>query len=118
MLPASKANIARAQEFVRELTHASSTNIHDSLELGFGLAGRGVYDKYYGTELDTIFLLTDGSPTKPDGSLDSTEKILVAVQSWNPLKRVTIHAIAIGKNLNDSFLRQLARENGGEFKRF
>lgn len=118
MIPASKANIARAQEFVRGLTHASSTNIHDSLELGFGLAGRGVYDKYYGTELDTVFLLTDGSPTKPDGSLDSTEKILVAVRSWNPLKRVTIHAIAIGKNLNDGFLRQLASENGGEFKRF
>ncbi|MEC9046792.1 MAG: hypothetical protein VYA51_02175, partial [Planctomycetota bacterium] len=65
MLPASKANIARAQDFVRGLSHASSTNIHDSLELGFGLAGRGSYDKYYGTELDTVFLLTDGSPTKP-----------------------------------------------------
>ena len=29
-----------------------------------------------------------------------------------------IHAIAIGKNLNEGFLRQLASENGGEFKRF
>jgi len=118
MLPASKENIERAQDFVQGLNHASSTNIHDSLELGFGLAGRGMHDKYYGTELDTIFLLTDGSPTKPDGSLDSTEKILVAVRSWNPLKRITIHAIAIGKNLNEAFLRQLASENGGEFKRF
>jgi len=118
MLPASKANIEKAQEFVRGLTHASSTNIHDSLEMGFGLAGRGVHDKYYGTELDTIFLLTDGSPTKPDGSLDSTEKILLAVRAWNPLKRITIHAIAIGRNLNETFLRQLASENGGEFKRF
>ncbi len=118
MLPASAANVERAQEFVRGLTHASSTNIHDSLEVGFGLAGRGVHDKYYGTELDTIFLLTDGSPTKPDGSLDSTEKILVAVRAWNPLKRITIHAIAIGQNLNEGFLRQLASENGGEFKRF
>jgi hypothetical protein len=118
MLPASPANVEKAQEFVRRLTHASSTNIHDSLEMGFGLAGRGVHDKYYGTELDTIFLLTDGSPTRPDGSLDSTEKILVAVRAWNPLKRVTIHSIAIGKNLNETFLRQLASENGGEFKRF
>jgi hypothetical protein len=118
MIPASKENVAAAQEFVLGLTHASSTNIHDSLELGFGLAGRGVHDKYYGTELDTIFLLTDGSPTKPDSSPDSTEKILVAVRAWNPLKRITIHAIAIGQNLNEAFLRQLARENGGEFKRF
>lgn len=118
MLPASKENIEAAQEFVLGLTHASSTNIHDSLELGFGLAGRGVHDRYYGTELDTIFLLTDGSPTKPDSSPDSTEKILLAVRSWNPLKRITIHAIAIGQNLNEGFLRQLASENGGEFKRF
>ena len=118
MLPASKANIERAQEFVRGLKHASSTNIHDSLEQGFTLVGRGAQEMYYSVELDTVFLLTDGSPTKPDGSLDSTDKILLAVRSWNPLKRVTIHAIAIGKNLNEGFLRQLASENGGEFKRF
>jgi len=118
MQPATKEAVTRAQEFVNTLTPASSTNIHDSLELGFGLGGRGLHDKYYGSELDTIFLLTDGTPTKPDGSLDSTEKILLGVRSWNPLQRVTIHCIAIGKNLNRAFLEQLAGENGGEFKQF
>ena len=115
---ATKQTVEKAQDFVASLKHASSTNIHDSLELGFSLVGRGAHDKYYGVELDTIFLLTDGSPTRPDGSLDSTEKILVGVRAWNPLKRVTIHCIAIGKDLNAPFLRQLASENGGEFKQF
>lgn len=117
MQPATKEGIAKAQAFVKGLKHASSTNIHDSLEQAFTLVGRGARDKYYGVELDTIFLLTDGSPTRPDGSLDSTEEILVSTRSWNPLKRVTIHAIAIGRDLNEAFLRQLASENGGEFKR-
>lgn len=117
MQPATKDAVAKAQVFVKGLKHASSTNIHDSLEQAFTLVGRGARDKYYGVELDTIFLLTDGSPTRPDGSLDSTEEILVSTRAWNPLKRVTIHAIAIGRDLNEAFLRQLASENGGEFKR-
>jgi hypothetical protein len=115
---ASKDAVLRAQQFVTTLKPASSTNIHDSLEQGFKLVGRGASDKYYGVELDTIFLLTDGSPTRPDGKLDSTEKILVGTRAWNPLKRVTIHCIAIGRDLNEGFLRQLASENGGEFKQF
>ena len=115
---ASKETVARAQEFVKTLRPNSSTNIHDSLEMGFRLVGRGGKDKYYGLELDTIFLLTDGAPTTPDGKLDSTDKILVGARAWNPLKRVTIHCIAIGRDLNEQFLRQLAGENGGEFKQF
>lgn len=118
MQPATKDAVVKAQAFVAGLEPASTTNIHDSLELGFGLVGRGAHDKYYGVELDTIFLLTDGSPTRPDGQLDETDKILVGVRAWNPLKRVTIHCIAIGKDLNRAFLEQLARENGGEFKQF
>lgn len=118
MQPATPETVARAQAFVKTLHPASSTNIHDSLEQCFKLVGRGSKDKYYGVELDTIFLLTDGSPTTPDGKLDSTDKILLGVRAWNPLKRVTIHCIAMGKDLNEQFLRQLASENGGEFKQF
>jgi hypothetical protein len=115
---ASKEAVTRAQAFVKTLQAAGSTNIFESLERGFGLVGRGARDKYYGMELDTIFLMTDGSPTRPDGQLDSTDKILAGVRAWNPLQRVTIHCIAIGKDLNVQFLRQLAEENGGEFKQF
>jgi hypothetical protein len=115
---ATKEAVARAQAFVDTLQPAQSTNIHDSLEQGFQLVGRGARDKSYGTELDTIFLLTDGSPTTPDGKPDSTDKILLGVRAWNALQRVTIHCIAIGKDLNGAFLSRLASENGGEFKQF
>lgn len=118
MQPATKEATARAQAFVATLRSASTTNIYDSLQTCFLLVGRGVKDKYYGVDLDTIFLLTDGSPTRPDGKLDSTDKILEGVREWNPLKRVTIHTIGIGGELNSKFLGQLAKENGGEFKQF
>jgi hypothetical protein len=118
MQPATKKAIERAQEHVSKFRPASSTNIHDSLEQAFTLVGRGGRDNAYEVLIDTIFLLTDGSPTTPDGKLDSTEKILVGVRSWNALKRVTIHCIAIGKDLNEKFLRDLASENGGEFKQY
>ena len=118
MQSATEDAVWRAKAFVKTLEHGHSTNIHDSLETAFKLVGRGKSDKYYGIELDTIFLLTDGSPTTLDGKSDSTEKILAGVRQWNPLKRVTIHCIAIGKDLNAKFLRELAAENGGEFKQF
>lgn len=115
---ASKETVMKAQAFVQTLRSSGSTNIHDSLEMGFRLSGRGSKDKYYGMEIDTVFLLTDGAPTTPDGKLDSTEKILASCRLWNPLKRVVIHCIAIGRDLNVQFLQQLAAENGGEFKQF
>lgn len=117
MEAATPRAIDSAQEWVRRLQPASSTNIHDALQMAFSLTGQGARDKYYESAVDTIFLLTDGSPTKPDGSLDSTDKIIRAVREWNPLKRVVIHTIGLGDELNEPFLRALAIENGGEFKR-
>ncbi len=118
MLKASKADVKRGQDWVKQLKPNSSTNIYDSLKMAFDVAGQGSKDKYYGVELDTIFLLTDGSPTKPDGKADSTEKIIEAVREWNVLKRIKIHCIGIGKNINTAFLEQLARENNGEFRKY
>lgn len=115
---ADKPLIEQAQAFVKTLQPSSTTNIHDTLEQAFKLVGRGQRDRYYGVELDTVFLLTDGSPTRSDGKPDSTDKVIEAVRGWNPLKRVTIHTIGIGGEINDSFLGQLASENGGEYKKF
>ncbi len=115
MLVATPAEIRKAQDWVRALQPLQTTNIHDALEQAFALAGRGAQDKYYKSVVDTIFLLTDGSPTKPDNTPDSTERILESVRRWNPTKHVVIHTIGIGKALNTTFLQQIASENGGRF---
>ncbi len=115
MTPATPAEIKKAQAWVKALAPLQTTNIHDALEQAFALAGRGAQDKYYKSVVDTIFLLTDGSPTKPDNTPDSTERILESVRRWNPTKHVVIHTIGIGKGLNVNFLQQIAKENGGRF---
>lgn len=138
LFKATPANVKAAQDWVRKLTPNSSTNIHDTLQLAFTFKNFGKkkrridtkkpqknnqpnkYDVAY-TEFafDTIFLLTDGSPTKPPGDKpDSTEKILEGVRLWNQLQQVTIHCIGIGQGVNVPFMQQLASENRGQFKHF
>jgi hypothetical protein len=133
LFKATPANVKAAQAWVRKLEPNSSTNIHDTLQLAFTFKDFGKkkrrkarsrprtnkYDVASEFAFDTIFLLTDGSPTKPPGDKpDSTEKILEGVRVWNSLKRVTIHCIGIGQGVNRPFMQQLASENGGEFKHF
>jgi hypothetical protein len=73
----------------------------------------------YGLFADTIFLLTDGSPTTPTGKTEDekgrkeTDRVLEAVREWNRDKRVAIHCIGVGPEINTFFLETLASENGG-----
>ena len=112
MMPANKANKKAGVDWVNRLEAASSTNIFDALDMAFKVAGMGATDKNYGLGADTIFLLSDGSPTKPDGQLDDWEKIIKATREWNRLKRIKIHTIGIGGH-NAAFMSTLAMENGG-----
>jgi hypothetical protein len=114
MAPANKAMKAEAIKWVKDLSAASSTNIYDALDAAFRVAGMGATDKHYEPVADTIFLLSDGSPTKPDGSLDDWEKIIRAVREWNRLRRIKIHTIGIGGH-NAAFMSTLASENGGTY---
>jgi VWA domain-containing protein len=112
---ASPTEVVCAQDFVKKLEPANCTNIKGAMQEAFRLAGRGAFDKWYASGVDTIFLLTDGAPTTPDNKLDSTDAVLESVRQWNPNRRVVIHTIGIGKDVNDVFLKQLASENGGRF---
>ncbi|MGE3172855.1 MAG: hypothetical protein AB7O97_09515 [Planctomycetota bacterium] len=135
--PATAANVEAAVAWLDGLGLEYETNAYDALELSFVLAGRGARDRYYPGEIDTIFFLTDGEPTRPteQGRLrggdayDDPAQVLAAVRRWNPLGRVTIHTIGIsltatGRRARNGgrapanarqFLRDLALQNGGTF---
>ncbi len=114
MMPANKGNKKDGIAWVNKLEAASSTNIFDALDTAFRLAGMGATDKNYALGADTIFLLSDGSPTTPDGQPDDWEKIIKAVREWNRLKRIKVHTIGIGGH-NAAFMSTLAMENGGTY---
>ena len=110
-----KGNKDAAKEFYAKARPEGSTNIYDALRAAFKVAGEGTKKKNARLNADTIYLLTDGSPTTPAGKMDDVKKILEGARKWNALGRVTIHTIGIGKDLNRPFLEQLARENNGRF---
>ena len=92
---------AKALSYVARITTGSGTNVFDTLE--FALKDKRV---------DTIYLLTDGLPTR--GRLTAPEAILKEVKLLNRTRGVTIHTIAFGAESN--LLQQLAEQNGGQYR--
>ncbi len=101
-------------EFVQTLAPDGATNINDTLEKVFKMAGPGIADPNQDLKVDTIFLLTDGTPTA--GKETETERILANIRKLNKLHRIRIHAVGVGE-CNPDFLDKLAAENGGRFVR-
>ncbi|MCB9833183.1 MAG: VWA domain-containing protein [Planctomycetes bacterium] len=111
MQAASKANKDAARDWANRVVANNQTNIYDALEMAFGFAGRGSYDKHYDVAVDTIFLLSDGSANQ--GRYTKNEDMLAGVARLNALAKITINAIAIGSD--SGFMRQLAEQNRGQF---
>lgn len=116
MTQATAPVVERARRFAGELEPTGGTNIHDALEAAFRAAGVPVGQAVTGpTNLvaDTIFFMTDGTPTA--GKLTDPARILETVAEWNRTAHLTIHTVAVGDECDAKFLEQLARENGGRF---
>lgn len=114
MVIATKANKAAAQAFAEKLEPQDATNIMDALEKAFDLAGGGKMqvDENYKGGVDTIFFMTDGTPTIGK-SLDP-KVIGDTVQKWNAVRKIRIHCIGIGKHAEE-LLKRLADESGGTY---
>lgn len=113
LFPARDQFREEAIKYVDGQSSGGGTNIHDSLERCFEMAGKGVTDPAADIDLDTIFFLTDGTPTQ--GKVTDPEKILEKVREWNKLGRIRVHTIGVGTEQNVDLLRRLARENGGRY---
>ena len=116
MTLASDATRKAAVAFVEAATVVGATNTYGALELAFTLgepAKAKPTDPYADAKLDTIILLSDGKPTR--GLTVKTDEIRAAVRDWNKRRRVTVHAIAFGKDADFKFLEGLALDTGGAF---
>ncbi len=116
LTPATPANVQRAVRFVLRQEPVNGTNAYDGLRLA--LKDEAV---------DTVFFLSDGSPSS--GQVVDPDELLAQVREMNRWRRVRIHTVALLKgepppalaSLEDgaaaaSFMRRLAEENGGKFK--
>ncbi len=114
MIKATPKARASAANFIENLDVIGKTNSFAALELAFNLSGPGKSARDYRSGADTIFFLTDGAPST--GKYINTEDILAEIARMNKVRRIKINVI--GLNVNVPFLRNLAKQNGGIYKRF
>ncbi len=109
---ATADNKKKVGEWLDGLAAVGQTNIFDALETAFRLAPLSTKDKYYATTGDTILFLSDGGPTC--GRTTDCEEILAEVKKWNETRRITIHAVGIGAQTVENFIKALAKQNSGQ----
>lgn len=105
-----------AVAFVEAAAVVGSTATYDALEFGFRLGdvGKGKQrgaDPSGDARLDTIVFLSDGKPTT--GRVVDPDAIRTAIREWYRSRRVTVHTIGFGKDVDVGFLDGLAKDTGG-----
>jgi len=89
------------------------TNIYGALRAAVGLHERETLSAELDPIPDTIYFLTDGSPTR--GEITETEALLSWMRDVNRFAKVELNVIAMGDTDVDlAFLSRLASENNGE----
>ncbi len=92
------------------------TNTYAALMAALGVqedkGRRTGYDRNLKSNVDTIYFLSDGAPTV--GKVIDKEEIRMEVKRVNKVRKIVIHAIAIGDFQKD-FMKALAKENGGVY---
>ena len=107
---ARQALLARA----RRLAPKGATNLFGALKAGLAIKTLA-YGTRYGTEVDEIFLLSDGEPTA--GEVVDTSKILGIICETNRHSGVRINTLYMGGGGDSDFMRKLAERNGGTYTR-
>jgi len=120
MIIATVKNKEKAVEWIDEhAVAAGQTNIFDAIEKAFNIISDKKGDKNLKKGADTIFLMTDGVPTRGKffdaSNLGGTQEVILReVRRLNKVRKITIHTIAIGGG-NQIFLNMLAAQNDGQF---
>lgn len=111
---ATPANKQKALLRIAAMAAGGQSNIWDPLEDALDAAGPGWDEKPGDSKVDTIYLITDGSPNPADVFVNS-DGILerVAARHWRT--RVRIHGIGVG--MHDHLTERVAAATGGRYLR-
>jgi hypothetical protein len=104
-----------AIQAVKNIDCKLQTNYYDALRMVLGLDdGQDPWRVAFCDTPDTLFFLTDGSPT--DGEITKTDELRTWFTEQNRFARLKVHIITMGHmGVELDFLPQFAAENGGEF---
>lgn len=96
----SKGNLKGADKYLAKLEAKGETNLYDALVLALS-----------DSEVDTIFLLSDGAPNR--GARVATRDILEGIQLANRFRKVKINTVQIGRH--SVLMERIAQSNGGQY---
>jgi hypothetical protein len=113
-VPANQSNKGRAISLVRNARPDNETNYYDSFLEVLGLKRDEAPGPRFKKTPDTMFFLTDGTPTV--GDITSADELLSWFRQENRFAQLRCHVIAFGnKGVDIKFLSTLAKENSGQF---
>ncbi len=114
LIPASPSNTASAAQAIQNAPAAGETNIHGALKAALGLHDLPTLAASLEAIPDTVYFLTDGSPTR--GEITSAPELLGWFAHLNRFAKVRLHVVAFGNlGVDLEFLRRLAEAGDGEF---
>ncbi len=114
LVPASSGNTNSAAGAIMSAPAAGETNIHGALKAALGLHGLPTVSAKLLNIPDTVYFLTDGSPTR--GEITATPELLGWFRNVNRFGKVKLHVVAFGNlGVDLEFLRGLAAAGGGDF---
>ncbi len=114
LIPASKGNTGSAAGAIMSAPAKGETNIHGALKAALGLHDQTTLSAKLQNIPDTVYFLTDGSPTR--GEITATPELLGWFRDLNRFAKVRLHVVAFGNlGVDLEFLRKLAKAGDGDF---
>lgn len=122
LVAADAKNKKAALEYVKKLKPESGTNFWAGIKRGLEIKSL-VYGARYESNVDEVFVLSDGLPSV--GDVTDPEEILKLVAETNRFSHVRINTVYLGSEGSQldggrdggPFMEKLAKENGGRFVR-
>lgn len=116
---ATKANKAAAVRWLEQVdaegTTALFAALHQALAYADDFQGGAGYDH---PGVDTVFLLTDGSPTDASGN-DLTPReldgALLRFLAANEVHRIVVNTVGVGRGHNRMLMERIANKTGGRY---
>ena len=107
LMPATPAGKQKAAKFVYGLRAGGDTAAYDALEAAFGF------------DAEAVYFLSDGDPNA--GKISKPDAIVATMVQANHMRRISVYTIGIAPgqpgSLLDNFMRSLAEENLGVYRR-
>jgi len=114
LVPATPGNTNAAASAIMAQPAEGETNIHGALKAALGLHEQPTLSAQLQNIPDTVYFLTDGSPTR--GEITSAPELLGWFENINRFAKVKLYVVAFGNlGVDLEFLRLLAAAGDGEF---